>query len=127
MEKKKKILIVDDDLGFSELLRIRLGELGFSVDTAEDGIGGIYKLGVDQPDLVILDLVMPHMDGYTFIEELKRIKGIKPVPVIVSTVKEVAEEAIDGKIVVDFIVKPYSEASLLAKIRKALKIEDNRL
>ncbi len=118
----KKILIIDDDRGLIRLLKARLEENNFQVVTAEDGVSGLYRLRMDRPDLVILDIMMPQMDGYTFVEEMKNIKDVSPVPVIVLTVREGIHKLLDKKIVVEYIVKPYDEVVLLKKIKEHLKI-----
>ena len=118
----KKILIVEDSkelmLGLATLLKSQ----GYLIVAAYDSLFGISLAHKEKPDLVILDIMMPQMDGYTFVEEMKNIKDVSPVPVIVLTVREGIHKLLDKKIVVEYIVKPYDEVVLLKKIKEHLKI-----
>lgn len=81
----KKILIVEDDKFLSRIYNTKLTDEGFNVVSAIDGEEGLEKMRNEQPDLVILDLVMPHMDGFAVLEEKIKDESIKEIPVIVMT------------------------------------------
>src|SRR3989338_3632081 len=83
--KKGRILIVDDDLTTTALLNAKLTEHGYDVQTANDGLEALQKSQSFQPDLIILDIMMPKMDGYTFVLEFKKFGDIKQTPIIVLT------------------------------------------
>ena len=76
------ILVVDDDLDILELLRMNLEPDGYEVRTASDGKQAVETATLDPPDLILLDVMMPHKDGFQVIEELKNIEETKTVPVI---------------------------------------------
>jgi len=74
---KKKILIVDDEVQLRDMLKEELKDAGYEVDTAENGQAGLSKLKEYKPDLIILDIKMPIMDGYEFFKELKKYQNTK--------------------------------------------------
>ena len=82
----KKILVIDDDPTLVKVVQPFLESHGFLVDVAADGEEGIEKIRADRPDLIILDVQMPRMNGYTFIFELKKLNGTRTIPIIVLTV-----------------------------------------
>ena len=113
---KKKILVIDDELELVDMLKIRLEANNYEVVAAVDGEEGMEKAKSEKPDLIILDIMMPKKDGYTFIKEMRTEQGIKSTPVIILTAKEKMKDlfAIEG--VKDYIVKPFESAELLEKI-----------
>ncbi len=80
----KKVLVVDDDEGIRDLVQIALTEWGYSVLTAANGAAALEVLAHSQPDVILLDMRMPVMDGWTFAEEYQRSK-LPRVPIIVLT------------------------------------------
>lgn len=82
---KKKILIVDDEPMILNAYRDHLEREGYDVDVAHDGIEGLDKLKQSKPDLVLLDIIMPVMDGITMLENLRAIKGMDSLPVVFLT------------------------------------------
>ncbi|OGL74049.1 hypothetical protein A3C96_02980 [Candidatus Uhrbacteria bacterium RIFCSPHIGHO2_02_FULL_60_10] len=123
--KSTKILIVDDDAFLSGIYATKLDLEGFQVVTAHDGEEGIKMALKELPDLILLDVLMPKLDGF---EALKRIKAeptIKDIPVIMLTnlgQKEDIEKGIeDGA--VDYLIKAhFVPAEAVAKIKKVLKL-----
>lgn len=83
MNKSKKILIVEDDDMLREMYKIKLTDENFNIDVAKDGNEGLMKIKEFQPDLVLLDLIMPRKNGFELLEEVSRDKGIKGIPIIV--------------------------------------------
>lgn len=79
----KKILIVEDDRALVTVLRDELGGHGFSASVAGDGEEALKKMRASQPDLVLLDLVMPVMDGFSVLEEMRGDDGLRDIPVVV--------------------------------------------
>lgn len=121
---KKRILVVDDEPELVKALKIRLESARYEVITAHDGEEGIMKAREENPDLIILDIMMPKMDGFTTLKELKKRckESDKPLPpVIVLTAKEKMQDlfAIEG--VKDYVVKPFEHQDLLDRIVKLLK------
>jgi len=117
---KKKILIVDDDLISQNMLRATLGSAGYSVLTASSGGEGIELAGKELPGLIILDIMMPGMDGAGAAEILKRNPKTKNIPIMFlsSLVTEKEEKASEKKDAISFISKPYNREKLLNTVRK---------
>jgi len=126
----EKILVVDDDPDILDAVSIILETQGYQVSTAKDGIEGLATIKAEQPDLLILDLLMPKMDGFAVYKELQDPKWskFKNMPILILT--SVREEAsrrryeletglklnVDG-----YIEKPVSPEILLESVRKLLK------
>jgi len=105
----KKILIVDDEPVMVTLLKVRVESHGFLVETAHDGASSLEKAEVWQPDLILLDVAMPRMDGYETCRRLKAMKETAHIPVVLfSAVREVQLEALAQKAgAVKVVQKPF--------------------
>lgn len=79
----KKILIIEDEELLYNLLRKKLSEEGYDVSIAEDGAKGIESMRMEKPDLILLDIVMPHKDGFDVMEEMGEDERLKNIPVII--------------------------------------------
>ena len=115
-----KVLVVDDDVALVKALRIGLTARGDEVATAQSGVEGINQVALFHPDLVILDLGLPDLDG---IEVCRRIREFSDVPVIVLSAygdERRKVEALDGG-ADDFITKPFGMAELEARLRVAVR------
>jgi CheY-like chemotaxis protein len=117
---RKKILIIDDEPGIIDMLKVRLEANAFEVLGAADGEEGLDKVIIRRPDLIILDVMMPQMDGYSFLLELKKIPGGGDIPVIVLTGKDRMEEIFKLEGIEDYLHKPFEPEQLIGKIRKYL-------
>ena len=126
---KKKILIVDDEPSVLKVLKRRLESKDYDVLTAEDGLEGLEKALADKPDLVISDIMMPTMDGYTFIKKLKAKPALSRIPVIILTAKEKMQDLFlfEGIKECDYIVKPFETEDLLNKIAQLLQRVEEHL
>jgi DNA-binding response OmpR family regulator len=83
---KKKILLIEDDIDLSEMYRMRFAASGFDVKTASDGQKGMEEMKKYNPDLVLLDIVMPKKDGFDLLEEIQESAngdGIKKIPIVI--------------------------------------------
>lgn len=111
----EKILIIDDDPTLLGLLRKSLEKAGYRVATAGNGIDGLQLLFTEQPDLVILDVMMPRMDGW---ETCARIREFSQVSIIMLTAKDQEADKIKGFQygVDDYVTKPFSFAELVARV-----------
>ena len=116
----KNILIIDDDPDIVELLKIRLEADDFIVTAASDGVTGLIKAKTQTPDLVILDIGMPHIDGIRFIKEAKHIPEIKKIPILVLTGHSDKKEFLKHEGIEHYIVKPYQANELLDLIKSIL-------
>lgn len=120
---KKKVLIVDDEVDFANLLRIRLENTGYIVIAAHSGEDAIALAEKDKPNLILLDIMMPGIDGYETLKRLKENSNTKDIPVIMISCMRKEEGKSDPKKIESYIVKPYEKENLLQSIEKALKIE----
>jgi two-component system copper resistance phosphate regulon response regulator CusR len=116
-----KILIIEDEPKTGDYLRQGLREAGFVVDLVKDGLDGLY-LGIEgDQDLIILDVMLPRMDGWGVLQALNQA-GIS-TPVIFLTAKDQVEERVRGLELgaTDYLIKPFSFAELLARVRNILR------
>lgn len=114
----KKILVADDDKGFVKLLSAFLVKSGYDVVAAYDGAEALKKAQKTAPDLVLLDIVMPYVNGYAFVQEMKKFTPDAQVPIIILTCKDQLEELFRVEGVKEYIVKPFDHKDLLEKIKK---------
>ena len=116
------ILIVDDDLDILELLKMNLEPEGYNVRTANDGESAVQSACANPPDLILLDVMMPHKDGFQVIEELKNIKDTKNVPVILVTARGQTEDKVLGLDTGadDYITKPFDLREVTARVEAVL-------
>lgn len=116
----KKILLIDDDSGFLYLASQLFKKAGAHVFTARDGLEGISKVFSDQPDLTVVDVMMPGMDGF---EVCRRIQQISNMPIIILTALNDEQEMLKGLDAGadDFLAKPFSPAILIARARMILR------
>lgn len=123
MSDRKKILVVDDEPDIVKVVRKRLEESGYEVVTASDGQEGLEKARGVSPDLVILDLMLPKMDGYRVCGLLKRDARYAKIPVIIFSARGQADDIDLGKEVgADaYIMKPFDFQKLLMKIKELLE------
>ena len=115
-----KLLIIDDDPNICEMLRLYLENEGYKVKTANDGNEGLSYFKIYEPDLVLLDIMMPKKDGWQVCRE---IREISPKPVIMITAKgEVFDKVLGLELGADdFIVKPFDMKELFARIKAVLR------
>ena len=117
------VLIVEDDRNISDLLRMYLEKEGYAVTTAYDGGEGLTKFRAIHPDLVLLDLMMPVMDGWTVCRE---IRAESKTPVIMLTAKGEVDDKVAGLRIGadDYITKPFEMREVLARIEAVLRRTD---
>ena len=116
-----KILIIEDDRDMIEAVKLRLVEEGYEVVTAENGLEGLEKYEADKPNLILLDVVMPQMDGYSFIKTFKQKYSVREVPVIVLSGKSGMKDMFALEGIRGFLEKPYGFDELLQKIKNCLR------
>lgn len=116
----KKILVVDDEAAILQTLRYNLERSGYAVVTASDGRSAVAMAQREQPDLVILDIMLPVLDG---IEACKEIRKTSSVPIIMLTAKDRVPERVAGLDMGadDYLTKPFSTEELLARVRARLR------
>ena len=121
----KKILVIDDEPAIVKVVKSRLEANKYQVISASDGEEGLTKIVSEKPDLVILDLMMPKMDGYNMlinIKEMSETIGIQDVPVIVLTARgeQKIKDMVEHEKIADYMVKPFKGEELVAKVKKIL-------
>ena len=118
----EKILAVDDEVDILQLIEMTLISDGFEVVTASNGIEALEKARIHMPDLILLDLMMPEMDGFEVIENLKQAPEMRDIPVVMLTARAQAHERIEGLSAGadDYIVKPFELEELRLRIESIL-------
>jgi len=119
-----KILVVDDQSSVRQLLQDYLTEQGFKVVTATDGQNAIYTARHEEPDLILLDIMMPRMDGYDF---LRQYRQERQTPVIIITAREEETDAVVGLELGadDYVIKPFRMRELVARIHAVMRRKDD--
>jgi len=120
---KKKILVVDDEPDVLRVTSIRLKKLGYNVLTAAGGKEGLDTMRRENPDLVLLDLVMPFMNGAEVCEQVKNDKALKHIPIILFTASgngAMTAEQIKNIGADDYIIKPFEPEELMGKLEGIL-------
>jgi DNA-binding response OmpR family regulator len=118
--KGKKVLLIDDDVNILDITGAAFRQAGAEVITAANGVEGVRRLYDHRPDLVILDIIMPKMDGW---ETCRQIRLLSDIPVIMLTSLKSDEEMIRGldSGADDFVSKPFATDILLARVRAVLR------
>ncbi|MBI5838228.1 MAG: response regulator [Candidatus Eisenbacteria bacterium] len=117
--RKNRILVVEDDDTLRNLLRLNLQKEGYEVVGAQDGASGLEEARKHLPDLVLLDKMMPGMDGHEVLRQLRASRRTRYIPVILLTALNRTQDRLDGLDAGanDFISKPYSSAELLQRVK----------
>jgi len=120
---KERILVIDDDASILKLVSDVLTEEGFSVITASCGEEGIKKVHRSKPNLIILDLRLPDMNGFQICQTLKKDKNVSDIPIIMLTVKSTKSSTVAGLEMGadDYIVKPFNQEELIARVKTVLR------
>lgn len=124
-ERKPRVLAVDDQRDALRLLQIRLQNAGFECVTASDGAGALAALARESVDIIILDVMMPQMDGYEVCRRIKLDERTRDIPVIFLTAKFEMEDKVRGLEVGghDYLSKPVEQPELLARTKSALRVK----
>jgi class 3 adenylate cyclase/CheY-like chemotaxis protein len=119
-------MIVDDNPTNLEVLRVRLGAQGYEIITAVDGEEALDRVREFEPDLVLLDVMMPKLDGISVVKQLKQDIRLRFIPVILVTAKSDTRDVINGLEAGgdDYLTKPYEQAALVARVRSMLRIKE---
>jgi DNA-binding response OmpR family regulator len=121
--KSKYILCIEDEPEMIDLIRLILGRRGFEVIGAAGGMAGLKAVREQLPDLVLLDLMMPDMDGWEVYQQMKADEKTRHIPVIVVTAKAQSIDKVLGLHIAkvdDYIAKPFSPQDLLNSVEKIL-------
>lgn len=120
MSAKDKILVIEDDIEFSKLTQMWLQNAGYEVLTAEDGVEGMRRVYSSRPNLVLLDTMLPKMDGW---EVCRRIREMSDIPVLMVTVKAQKADRLKGFALGadDYVAKPVDFSELVARVQAVLR------
>lgn len=121
--ESKKILIIEDEKTISDIIQFNLTKEGFEVETAYDGKDGLEKALNGKPDLILLDLMLPLMDGF---QVCKRVREVSNVPILMLTAKEEEVDKVLGLELGadDYITKPFGMRELIARIKANIRRVD---
>ena len=120
---QKRVVCIEDEAEMIDLVRLILGRKGFRVIGANGGIEGLEAVRREKPDLVLLDLMMPDMDGWEVYQQIKADNALREIPVIVVTAKAQSIDKVLGLHIAkvdDYITKPFGPQELLESVEKIL-------
>ena len=119
----KKILAVDDEKHIVRLVQVNLERQGYEVVTANDGREALEKVESEKPDLVVLDVMMPYMDGFEVLQNLRRNANTRDIPVIMLTAKAQDADVFKGwQSGVDcYLTKPFNPMELISFVKRIFK------
>jgi two-component system, OmpR family, response regulator RpaA len=123
---KPRILVIDDDAAIVELVAINLEMAGYDVNCAEDGVKGQALAVQIMPDLIMLDLMLPRVDGFTVCQRLRRDERTADIPVLMLTALSQTQDKVDGfnAGADDYLTKPFELEEMLARVRALLRRTD---
>jgi two-component system phosphate regulon response regulator PhoB len=124
---KETILIVEDDVEIQELLSLALSKEGWKLIQVKTGEEGLDCLKKNQVNCILLDIMLPGMDGYKLIKKIKEIEKYRNIPVLMTTARGEESDIITGLELGadDYVVKPYSPKVLIARIRASLRRQED--
>jgi len=117
----KKILLIDDEPDHVEVLKYCLKAKGYRVFTATDGVEGFAKAMHEEPDLIVLDVIMRHLDGYSFVKEFNKRRELRGIPIVVITGRDQLQELFRSQGINHYFVKPFETKDVLARIKGLLE------
>jgi two-component system response regulator VicR len=126
-ENKRKVVCIEDEPEIIDLIRLILGRKGFELTGATGGLEGLQAIRQVKPDLVLLDLMMPDMDGWEVYQQMKADPELKSIPVIVVTAKAQSIDKILGLHIAkvdDYVTKPFGPQELLQSVERVLQAKE---
>src|SRR6187402_3265035 len=116
------VLVIDDSPTITKVVQLVLTKAGYQVATAADGEAGLQAVRAQRPDLILLDFVMPRMNGYQFCRELTADAKLRDIPVILMSAKgdQVGERFVKVMGIVDYITKPFSPEAITAVVQHTI-------
>ena len=120
MSTEKKILLVDDQPNFLKMLSIKLSKMGYAVVTASNGKEGVEMAAAEVPDLIVLDIMMPVLDGFSAAEQIRAGEATRAIPIIFLSAKGQPEDKKRAADLgaADFFSKPFSPKSVVDRIEE---------
>jgi len=128
MFESKKILIIDDEVEVVKGIEIKLKDAGYDTVSAYNGMDGLEKAKKEKPDLIILDVVMPMIDGFGVCHRIKESEDLKLIPIIFLTIKKEPVDQWQGLScgAVVYITKPFEFEDLLGTIKEILNLKERK-
>jgi len=126
-EENLRVVCIEDEPEMIDLVRLILGRRGFDVVGANGGVEGLEAVRRERPNLILLDLMMPDMDGWEVYQRIKADEGLRQIPVIVVTAKAQSIDKVLGLHIAkvdDYITKPFGPQELLESVEKILGLEE---
>jgi DNA-binding response OmpR family regulator len=127
-DDRKKVVCIEDELEMIELVKLILGRNKFDVVGAVGGQEGLDRISETKPDLVLLDLMMPEMDGWEVYQKMKASEEMRDIPVIVVTAKAQSIDRVLGLHIArvnDYITKPFGPQELLDSVERVLQSKNS--
>jgi two-component system alkaline phosphatase synthesis response regulator PhoP/two-component system response regulator VicR len=124
----KKILVVDDERHIVRLVEVNLTRAGYEIATAYDGIEALEKVKAEKPDMIVLDVMMPRMDGFEVLKRLQADTSTQDIPVIMLTAKAQDADIFRGwsSGVSSYLTKPFNPRELLTFVERIFQSLDDR-
>jgi DNA-binding response OmpR family regulator len=122
-DDQMRVVCIEDEPEMIDLVRLILGRKGFDVIGADGGIAGLEKVKTEKPDIVLLDLMMPDMDGWEVYQQIKADPELRDIPIVVVTAKAQSIDKVLGLHIAkvdDYITKPFGPQELLESVEKIL-------
>jgi DNA-binding response OmpR family regulator len=122
-DDQMRVVCIEDEPEMIDLVRLILGRKGFDVIGADGGIEGLEKVKSEKPDIVLLDLMMPDMDGWEVYQQIKADPELRDIPIVVVTAKAQSIDKVLGLHIAkvdDYITKPFGPQELLESVEKIL-------
>lgn len=118
-----RILVIDDDQAIAELIKVNLDLLGHQVTTANDGMKGLALAQQNRPDLIVLDVMMPDLDGFTVCQRLRQNSSTNGIPVLMLTALGMTKDKVKGfdSGADDYLTKPFEIPELQVRVRALLR------
>lgn len=130
MQQSKLILVVDDEPDIVTLIKSRLEMNSYAVETAYNGIEAVEKAKKTNPDMILLDLMMPVMDGYEAGKRIKEDPQTKDIPIILFTAaaaEDVSKKGMETIEAVDYVIKPFDEQALMFLLSRVAEVTKKRV
>ncbi len=123
----KRVVCIEDEPEMIDLVRLILGRKGFKVIGANGGVEGLETVRRERPDLILLDLMMPDMDGWEVYQQIKADPALRAIPVVVVTAKAQSIDKVLGLHIAkvdDYITKPFGPQELLESVEKIMGVTE---
>lgn len=128
MENPTNILVVEDDAAIRRILEYQLQKAGYDVVTAEDGETGLFLARKHEPDLILLDVMLPRLDGHEVCRQIRQDYRISQTPIIMLTARSSVKDRVAGLAqgANDYLMKPYDQEEMLVRVKNTLTLARNQ-